>query len=503
MSTAATATKKNEKLNGESSPPKPPSSSSLVLSSADFEAAAQMCEHEWMSHASGMSEVGKAAGVERRGREGGQGNAEKNRFDADGETVATASSPPKPPVVAAAAPSSTLDPVAAGAAAPCGANGAAPTAPRAARQQQFAEQIGATPIDGRASSPLPSTPSSASDDDDEGLDLVPEQRGASFRGRRGGTTSSRLPLTSPAISDGGGLRDEHVEDPWSDDDESEDDGRGGRGDAARGTGGAGTDSNGGLGGTPIAALRRRSRKLGGGRGGGSVVRRALLPPPPSASSPGRETKRLEKKEREKKERDRSLRSPGRHFTVVTTASLPWMTGTSVNPTLRSAYLARALPRSSVTLLLPWLPASQQPSVFPKGVRFETPAQQEAHVREWIRQRTGFDPPGLRIAWYHARYCPVMKSIFPFGGEKERHFFFSLFVSRVSFLSFLLSFRFEGFFSFVPSLFPSLTSSSPPPPSSSPPFSSSFFFFLSFLLLLLLLSLWTRTKKTKQKTTKQT
>ena len=279
MSTAATATKKNEKLNGESSPPKPPSSSSLVLSSADFEAAAQMCEHEWMSHASGMSEVGKAAGVERRGREGGQGNAEKNRFDADGETVATASSPPKPPVVAAAAPSSTLDPVAAGAAAPCGANGAAPTAPRAARQQQFAEQIGATPIDGRASSPLPSTPSSASDDDDEGLDLVPEQRGASFRGRRGGTTSSRLPLTSPAISDGGGLRDEHVEDPWSDDDESEDDGRGGRGDAARGTGGAGTDSNGGLGGTPIAALRRRSRKLGGGRGGGSVVRRALLPPP--------------------------------------------------------------------------------------------------------------------------------------------------------------------------------------------------------------------------------
>ena len=446
-----------------------------------------MCEHEWMSHASGMSEVGKAAGVERRGREGGQGNAEKNRFDADGETVATASSPPKPPVVAAAAPSSTLDPVAAGAAAPCGANGAAPTAPRAARQQQFAEQIGATPIDGRASSPLPSTPSSASDDDDEGLDLVPEQRGASFRGRRGGTTSSRLPLTSPAISDGGGLRDEHVEDPWSDDDESEDDGRGGRGDAARGSGGAGTDSNGGLGGTPIAALRRRSRKLGGGRGGGSVVRRALLPPPPRRRPREGRRSASKKKEREK-ERDRSLRSPGRHFTVVTTASLPWMTGTSVNPTLRSAYLARALPRSSVTLLLPWLPASQQPSVFPKGVRFETPAQQEAHVREWIRQRTGFDPPGLRIAWYHARYCPVMKSIFPFGGEKERHFFslfsfrgflffrsFSLFVSRVSFLSFLLSFPLSPLLLLLLLLLPLL---SPPPSSSSSPFSSSFFFFLS-------------------------
>ena len=81
-------------------------------------------------------------------------------------------------------------------------------------------------------------------------------------------------------------------------------------------------------------------------------------------------------------------------------------------------LARALPRSSVTLMLPWLPASQQGCVFPKGVSFESPQQQEVHVREWIRQRTGFDPPGLRITWYHARYCPVMKSIFPYGGEER-------------------------------------------------------------------------------------
>ena len=386
--------------------PKPPT---LVLS--DFEAAAQMCEHEWLAHASGMSE--------------GPGD-----------------------------------------------NGAAASAPRGGgAQPQFAAgRTGATtPIDDASSpspssSPLPSTPSTS--DDDEGLDLVPEWRRGSTRGGARGAraSSSRLPLTSPAISDGGGLRDEHVEDSWSDDSEEESvsGGGGNEGDNERSSasGAAGTNGSG----TPHAATagpRRRSHKLGGSSGG---VRRALLPFPPhhattSTSSlppppPGEnaDKRKKKKKSRRQRQRLRSLRAPGRHFTVVTTASLPWMTGTSVNPTLRSAYLARALPRSAVTLLLPWLPASQQGCVFPKGVSFESPRQQEEHVREWIRQRTGFDPPGLRITWYHARYCPVMKSIFPYGGEDEEFFLFSR-VFSLSFSLFSLSFFLSFFLSF--SLFLSL------------------------------------------------
>ena len=440
MSTVATRkTKKKDgvTLDDESSP-KP-----ALLSSASFDAARHLCEHEWMSHnASETTEVGAGVGV------GGERDVDgdvsvakkKNRFDEETTTMTIA--PPKPPAVVAAAPCSTLTPTAMNSSAPQGANGAVDGAPRASRQQQFAASESSAG-DRRASSPLPVSPlpstPSTSDNDDEDLDLVPER--GTFRSRRD-TAASRLPMTSPAVSDGGGLRDEHVEDPWSDD-ESENDGNGGNDDSESGVSGRGSDGdnersgNGGGGTTPLAtssrSKKRRSRKLCGG--GSSSVRRALLPFPGGANRDGDngdKKKKQRKKKPQKKhlERSRSLRSPGRHFTVVTTASLPWMTGTSVNPTLRSAYLARALPRSSVTLMLPWLPASQQPCVFPKGMSFETPEQQEEHVREWIRQRTGFEPPGLRITWYHARYCPVMKSIFPYGGkERGSGFFFPLFCPR--------------------------------------------------------------------------
>ena len=52
-----------------------------------------------------------------------------------------------------------------------------------------------------------------------------------------------------------------------------------------------------------------------------------------------------------------LRRGGRHINIYTTAALPWMTGTSINPLLRAAHLV--LKGYNTTLLLPWLEAGDQ------------------------------------------------------------------------------------------------------------------------------------------------
>eukprot|EP00752_Nemacystus_decipiens_P001626 g1583.t1 len=81
--------------------------------------------------------------------------------------------------------------------------------------------------------------------------------------------------------------------------------------------------------------------------------------------------------------NQNLADPARRIWVFTTASLPWMTGTAVNPLLRAAYLTRGRDKGKITLGVPWLEQEDQDKVYPRGKRYETKEDQAAYVREWL------------------------------------------------------------------------------------------------------------------------
>ncbi|CAK9235152.1 unnamed protein product [Sphagnum troendelagicum] len=102
----------------------------------------------------------------------------------------------------------------------------------------------------------------------------------------------------------------------------------------------------------------------------------------------------------------------RNIAIVTTASLPWMTGTAINPLFRAAYLAK-LGKQNVTLLVPWLCKRDQEEVYPDHMTFETPAEQETFVRNWLEDRTGFKAD-FKIAFYPGKFSSVKRSILAAG-----------------------------------------------------------------------------------------
>ena len=109
---------------------------------------------------------------------------------------------------------------------------------------------------------------------------------------------------------------------------------------------------------------------------------------------------------------KSLREPGRSVAIVTTASLPWMTGTAVNPLLRAAYLSKR-GAHDVTLVVPWLPPAEQALIHP-SVIFQTPEAQAAYVRQWVKERCGFEPTNMKLDFYPGRYATDKYSIIPVG-----------------------------------------------------------------------------------------
>lgn len=107
---------------------------------------------------------------------------------------------------------------------------------------------------------------------------------------------------------------------------------------------------------------------------------------------------------------------GRSITIVTTAALPWTTGTSINPLLRAVELSRA--GANVTLMLPFLALEELgQNVLYGGETFETKEAQEQWIWGWLGKHLGEKAEGeegfgFRLHWYPGRYCPGIGSIIP-------------------------------------------------------------------------------------------
>uniref|UniRef100_A0A2P2LGQ1 Digalactosyldiacylglycerol synthase 2, chloroplastic n=1 Tax=Rhizophora mucronata TaxID=61149 RepID=A0A2P2LGQ1_RHIMU len=105
-----------------------------------------------------------------------------------------------------------------------------------------------------------------------------------------------------------------------------------------------------------------------------------------------------------------------HIAIFTTASLPWMTGTAVNPLFRAAYLAKDGSRK-VTLVIPWLSLKHQKLVYPNNITFSSPSEQKEFVHRWLDERIAFSPD-FSICFYPAKFAVDKRSILAAGDISE-------------------------------------------------------------------------------------
>lgn len=119
-------------------------------------------------------------------------------------------------------------------------------------------------------------------------------------------------------------------------------------------------------------------------------------------------------------KESDLSDTTRSIHIVTTASLPWLTGTAVNPLLRALYFqkSRTSPDAKVTLVIPWVERKEErQEVYPNHQFADGKAgrkEQEALVRNWCVEKAGMEAEAqsLRIQFYPSTYQKKLGSILP-------------------------------------------------------------------------------------------
>lgn len=114
--------------------------------------------------------------------------------------------------------------------------------------------------------------------------------------------------------------------------------------------------------------------------------------------------------------------------IVTTAALPWMTGTAVNPLLRAAHLLHYRQRrhqythsAPVYLVLPWLESPEdRVALYGQDWHDATPETQRNYIVDWLATAANLPEAAtaLRIEFYPARYHSALSSIFAMGDVLE-------------------------------------------------------------------------------------
>jgi hypothetical protein len=130
-----------------------------------------------------------------------------------------------------------------------------------------------------------------------------------------------------------------------------------------------------------------------------------------------------------------LSDPTRHMWIVTTAALPWRTGTSINPFLRALYFVRRrldlyknydsegdsdemVKPGKITLVIPWLVDLKETQKLCGDHITETGEKGKEQQKDWIKnyadEMCGMkeEMEYLNICFYDAAYWTAFGSIFP-------------------------------------------------------------------------------------------